>query len=288
MVGAKLIDGKAIAAEKKQAMIARIESMKKCGIVPGLAVILIGENPASMSYVKGKIRDCKEVGIHSELIRLPETVTEERVLNEIDKLNEDDAIHGLLVQLPLPDQISEQKVIQAIRPEKDVDGFHPISVGRLVTKQEGFVSCTPAGIIEMLKAIDVTVAGKHVVIVGRSNIVGKPAALLFLNLDATVTICHSKTRPLAQYTKQADILIAAAGREALIRAEDIKPGAIVIDVGMNRNQAGKLVGDVAFDELKEKAGYITPVPGGVGPMTRVMLLENTLIAALRQNKEAAH
>jgi methylenetetrahydrofolate dehydrogenase (NADP+)/methenyltetrahydrofolate cyclohydrolase len=288
MVGAKLIDGKAIAAEKKQAMIARIESMKQRGIVPGLAVILVGENPASMSYVKGKIRDCKEVGIYSELIRLPETVTEERLLTEIDKLNENDAIHGLLVQLPLPEQISEQKVIQAISPEKDVDGFHPISVGRLVTKQEGFVSCTPAGIIEMLKAIDVTVAGKHVVIVGRSNIVGKPAALLFLNLDATVTICHSKTRPLAQYTKQADILIAAAGKEALIHAEDIKPGAIVIDVGMNRNQAGKLVGDVAFDELKEKAGYITPVPGGVGPMTRVMLLENTLIAALRQNKEAAH
>lgn len=287
-MGAKLIDGKAIAAEKKQVIKARIESMKQRGIVPGLAVILIGENPASMSYVKGKIRDCKEVGIYSEFIRLPETVTEGRLLAEINKLNENDAIHGLLVQLPLPNQISEQKVIQAISPEKDVDGFHPINVGRLVTKQEGFVSCTPAGIIEMLKTIDVPVAGKHVVIVGRSNIVGKPAALLFLNLDATVTICHSKTRPLAQYTKQADILVAAAGREALIRAEDIKPGAIVIDVGMNRNQAGKLVGDVAFDELKEKAGYISPVPGGVGPMTRVMLLENTLIAALRQNKEVAH
>ncbi|MET1247816.1 bifunctional methylenetetrahydrofolate dehydrogenase/methenyltetrahydrofolate cyclohydrolase FolD [Sporolactobacillus sp. STCC-11] len=287
-MGAKLIDGKAIAAGKKQVMKVRVDAMRRRGVVPGLAVILVGENPASMSYVKGKIRDCKEVGFYSELIRLPETVTEEHLLEKIAQLNGNDAIHGLLVQLPLPNQISEQKVIQAISPEKDVDGFHPINVGRLVTKQEGFVSCTPVGIIEMLKAIDVPVAGKHVVIVGRSNIVGKPAALLFLNLDATVTICHSKTRPLAQYTKQADILVAAAGKEALIRAEDIKPGAIVIDVGMNRNQAGKLVGDVAFDELKEKAGYITPVPGGVGPMTRVMLLENTLIAALRQNKEAAH
>ncbi|SFG88968.1 bifunctional methylenetetrahydrofolate dehydrogenase/methenyltetrahydrofolate cyclohydrolase FolD [Sporolactobacillus nakayamae] len=287
-MGAKLIDGKAIAAGKKQVMKVRVDAMRRRGVVPGLAVILVGENPASMSYVKGKIRDCKEIGFYSELIRFPETVTEEHLLEKITQLNGNDAIHGLLVQLPLPNQISEKKVIQAISPEKDVDGFHPINVGRLVTKQEGFVSCTPAGIIEMLKAIDVPVAGKHVVIVGRSNIVGKPAALLFLNLDATVTICHSKTRPLAQYTKQADILVAAAGKEALIRAEDIKPGAIVIDVGMNRNQAGKLVGDVAFDELKEKADYITPVPGGVGPMTRVMLLENTLIAALRQNKEAAH
>ncbi|MCO7176598.1 bifunctional methylenetetrahydrofolate dehydrogenase/methenyltetrahydrofolate cyclohydrolase FolD [Sporolactobacillus kofuensis] len=284
-MGAQLIDGKAIAAAKRQAMKTRIESMKAQGFVPGLAVILVGENPASMSYVKGKIRDCKEVGIYSELIRFPETVTEERLLAEIDKLNEDKTIHGILVQLPLPSQISEQKVIQAIRPEKDVDGFHPINVGRLVTKQEGFVSCTPAGIIEMLKAIDVPVAGKHVVVVGRSNIVGKPASLLFLNLDATVTICHSKTKPLSKYTQQADILVAAVGREALIHAEDIKPGAIVIDVGMNRNAAGKLVGDVAFEEVKEKAGFITPVPGGVGPMTRVMLLENTLLAADRQNKK---
>lgn len=286
-MGAQLIDGKAIAAEKRKAMMSRIESMKQQGFVPGLAVILVGENPASMSYVKGKIRDCKEVGIYSELIRFPDTVTEERLLAEIAELNENKEINGILVQLPLPNQISEQKVIQAIRPEKDVDGFHPINVGRLVTKQEGFVSCTPAGIIEMLKAIDVPVAGKHVVVVGRSNIVGKPASLLFLNLDATVTICHSKTKPLSQYTQQADILIAAAGREGLIHAEDIKPGAIVIDVGMNRNAAGKLVGDVSFEEVKEKAGFITPVPGGVGPMTRVMLLENTLIATDRQNKKGS-
>ncbi|MCO7126591.1 bifunctional methylenetetrahydrofolate dehydrogenase/methenyltetrahydrofolate cyclohydrolase FolD [Sporolactobacillus shoreicorticis] len=285
-MGAQRIDGKLIAAEKKQAMKSQIESMKQQGYVPGLAVILVGEDPASMSYVKGKIRDCKEVGIYSELIRFSETVTEKQVLDEIGKLNENDEIHGLLVQLPLPDHISEQKVIQTISPEKDVDGFHPINVGRLVTKQEGFVSCTPAGIIEMLKAINVPISGKHVVIVGRSNIVGKPAAMLFLNHDATVTVCHSKTESLSEYTKQADILVAAAGREALIHANDIKPGAVVIDVGMNRSGSGKLVGDVVFDEVKEKASYITPVPGGVGPMTRVMLLENTLIAAMRQNKKA--
>ncbi|MCQ2011478.1 MAG: bifunctional methylenetetrahydrofolate dehydrogenase/methenyltetrahydrofolate cyclohydrolase FolD [Sporolactobacillus sp.] len=285
-MGAQRIDGKLIATKKRQAMKSQIESMKQQGYVPGLAVILVGEDPASISYVKGKIRDCKEVGIYSELIQFDVTVSEKQVLEQIEILNANDKIHGLLVQLPLPDHISEQKVIQAISPEKDVDGFHPINVGRLVTKQEGFVSCTPAGIIEMLKAIDVPISGKHVVIVGRSNIVGKPAALLFLNLDATVTVCHSKTKPLSKYTKQADILVAAAGSEALIHANDIKPGAIVIDVGMNRSASGRLVGDVAFEEVKEKAGYITPVPGGVGPMTRVMLLENTLIAAMRQHEKA--
>lgn len=285
-MGAQRIDGKLIATKKRQAMKSQIESMKQQGYVPGLAVILVGEDPASISYVKGKIRDCKEVGIYSELIQFDVTVSEKQVLEQIEILNANDKIHGLLVQLPLPDHISEQKVIQAISPEKDVDGFHPINVGRLVTKQEGFVSCTPAGIIEMLKAIDVPISGKHVVIVGRSNIVGKPAALLFLNLDATVTVCHSKTKPLSKYTKQADILVAAAGSEALIHANDIKPGAIVIDVGMNRSASGRLVGDVAFEEVKEKADYITPVPGGVGPMTRVMLLENTLIAAMRQHEKA--
>jgi len=285
-MGAQRIDGKLIATKKRQAMKSQIESMKQQGYVPGLAVILVGEDPASISYVKGKIRDCKEVGIYSELIQFDVTVSEKQVLEQIEILNANDKIHGLLVQLPLPDHISEQKVIQAISPEKDVDGFHPINVGRLVTKQEGLVSCTPAGIIEMLKAIDVPISGKHVVIVGRSNIVGKPAALLFLNLDATVTVCHSKTKPLSKYTKQADILVAAAGSEALIHANDIKPGAIVIDVGMNRSASGRLVGDVAFEEVKEKADYITPVPGGVGPMTRVMLLENTLIAAMRQHEKA--
>ncbi|RYL92352.1 bifunctional methylenetetrahydrofolate dehydrogenase/methenyltetrahydrofolate cyclohydrolase FolD [Sporolactobacillus sp. THM7-4] len=281
---AQMIDGKAIAAAKRQEMKTMVAELKSEGVVPGLAVILVGENPASMSYVKGKIRDCKEVGIYSRLLRLPDTVTEAELLDEIKKLNEADDIHGILVQLPLPEQISEQKVIQTISPEKDVDGFHPTSLGRMMTKQDSFVPCTPAGIMEMLKAVHVPIAGKHVVVVGRSNIVGKPASLLFLNHNATVTICHSKTTPLAQYTKQADVLVVAVGRAGLIGAEDIKPGAVVIDVGMNRNEKGKLVGDVEFDEVKEKASFITPVPGGVGPMTRVMLLENTLKAARKINQ----
>ncbi|MFT8317435.1 MAG: bifunctional methylenetetrahydrofolate dehydrogenase/methenyltetrahydrofolate cyclohydrolase FolD [Sporolactobacillus sp.] len=276
---AKLIDGKKIAAAMRQKMKERVAEFVNKGTTPGLAVILVGENPASMSYVKGKICDCKEVGIHSELIRLPETVSEEELLQEIDKLNHNSSIHGLLVQLPLPEQISEDKVIQEISPEKDVDGFHPINLGRMMTNQQCFVPCTPAGIIEMLHACNVRIAGKHVTIVGRSHIVGKPASQLFLNHDATVTICHSRTTPLAEYTKQADILVVAVGHAGLIGAEDIKQGAIVIDVGMNRNAEGKLVGDVEFPEVREKASFITPVPGGVGPMTRVMLLENTLKAA---------
>lgn len=276
---AQLIDGKGIAGAKRLAMKATVEKLKTEGMVPGLAVILVGENPASQSYVKGKIRDCKEVGIYSELVRFPESVSEAELLDEIRKLNEKDSIHGILVQLPLPKQISERKVIQTISPAKDVDGFHPISLGKMMTGQDSFVPCTPAGIIEMLQAVNVQIAGKHVVIVGRSNIVGKPASLLFLNHNATVTICHSKTTPLAQYTKQADVLVVAVGHAGLIGAEDIKPGAVVIDVGMNRNAAGRLVGDVEFEEAKEKASFITPVPGGVGPMTRVMLLENTLKAA---------
>ncbi|WKB36996.1 bifunctional methylenetetrahydrofolate dehydrogenase/methenyltetrahydrofolate cyclohydrolase FolD [Terrilactibacillus sp. S3-3] len=283
---AQLISGKAVAKTKKEEMKAVVENLKEQGIHPGLAVILVGENPASMSYVKGKIKDCGEVGIHSELIRFPDTISESELLQAIRKLNEANAIHGILVQLPLPDHISDRKVIETIAPEKDVDGFHPISLGKMMTNQETFVPCTPAGIVEMLKAIGCPVAGKHVVIVGRSNIVGKPAGQLFLNLDATVTTCHSKTKNLSQYTKQADILVVAVGRAGLIGAEDVKEGAVVIDVGMNRNDQGKLVGDVKFDEVKEKAGFITPVPGGVGPMTRTMLLENTIKAAkwLKQNE----
>lgn len=283
---AQLISGKAIAKAKKEEMKTVVDHLKKQGIHPGLAVILVGENPASMSYVKGKIKDCGEVGIHSELVRFPDTISEPELLEAIRKLNESKTIHGVLVQLPLPKHISDRKVIETIAPEKDVDGFHPISLGKMLTNQETFVPCTPAGIVEMLKAIDCPVAGKHVVIVGRSNIVGKPAGQLFLNLDATVTTCHSKTKNLSQYTKQADILIVAVGRAGLIGAEDVKEGAVVIDVGMNRNAQGKLVGDVKFDEVKEKAGFITPVPGGVGPMTRTMLLENTIKAAkwLEQNE----
>lgn len=285
---AKRIDGKAIAAEKRQKMKSRVALLSQKGLVPGLAVVLVGENPASRSYVKGKMRDCKEVGIYSELIHLPETVSEAELLKQIDRLNADSKVHGILVQLPLPEQISEERVIDAISPDKDVDGFHPVNLGKMMTGEDCFVPCTPAGIIEMLRADHIGIAGKHAVIVGRSHIVGKPASQLFLNHNATVTICHSKTTPLAEYTKQADILVVAVGRAGLIGAEDIKPGAVVIDVGMNRNDEGKLVGDVDFKGVSQVAGFITPVPGGVGPMTRVMLLENTLKAAENVLRGANH
>ncbi|MTT32688.1 bifunctional methylenetetrahydrofolate dehydrogenase/methenyltetrahydrofolate cyclohydrolase FolD [Terrilactibacillus sp. BCM23-1] len=278
----KLIDGKAIAASKRKEMKLKVDELKGKGVNPGLAVLLIGNHPASISYVKGKIRDCEEVGIHSELLRYPDTISEDELLSEIEKLNQNESIHGILVQLPLPKQISERKVIETIAPEKDVDGFHPLNLGKMLTGQDTFLPCTPFGIIEMLKSENIEIAGKHVVIVGRSNIVGKPAGQLFLNLDATVTYCHSKTPSLSEHTKQADILVVAVGRENLIGADDVKKGAVVIDVGMNRNDKGKLVGDVSFDSVKEIAGYITPVPGGVGPMTRTMLLENTIKSALME------
>jgi methylenetetrahydrofolate dehydrogenase (NADP+)/methenyltetrahydrofolate cyclohydrolase len=285
---AKLIDGKAIAAAKRQNLKTRAALLRQKGLVPGLTVVLVGENPASRSYVKGKIRDCKEVGIDSALIHLPETVSEEELLEKVARLNADDKVHGILVQLPLPEQISEQKVIDAIRPDKDVDGFHPVNIGRMMTDQDGFIPCTPSGIIEMLRTEQIDITGKHAVIVGRSRIVGKPAAQLLLNHNATVTICHSKTGSLADYTRQADILVVAVGRAGLIGADAIKPGAVVIDVGMNRNSEGKLVGDVDFPSARQVAGFITPVPGGVGPMTRVMLLENTLKAAENALKRANH
>ncbi|MFT8871096.1 MAG: tetrahydrofolate dehydrogenase/cyclohydrolase catalytic domain-containing protein [Sporolactobacillus sp.] len=276
---AQLINGKQIAADMRVQIKARVSALKERGLVPGLAVILVGNNVASASYVKGKIRDCQETGIFSELIRLPETVSESELLQAIAELNHRSDIHGLLVQLPLPRHISEERVILAIAPEKDVDGFHPENLGKLMIGQRGFVPCTPAGIIEMLHVCNIEIAGKHVVIVGRSRIVGRPASQLFLNYDATVTVCHSKTARLGEYTRKADILVAAAGHIGLIGAEDIKPGAVVIDVGMNRTEHGHLTGDVAFSSVCEKAGFLTPVPGGVGPMTRVMLLENTLLAA---------
>ncbi|TCP31185.1 methenyltetrahydrofolate cyclohydrolase /5,10-methylenetetrahydrofolate dehydrogenase (NADP+) [Scopulibacillus darangshiensis] len=283
----QLISGKEIAKNKREAMRQTVEALQKKGIKPGLAVLLVGENPASLSYVKGKIRDCKEVGIHSELQRYEASISEDKLLSEIEKYNRADHINGILVQLPLPDHISEQKVIQTISPDKDVDGFHPINLGKMLTDQNTFLPCTPYGIIEMMTTMELPIKGKHVVIVGRSNIVGKPAGQLFLNEDATVTYCHSKTENMSKYTKMADILVVAVGRADLIGADDIKEGAVVIDVGMNRNKEGKLVGDVSFDEAKEKAGYITPVPGGVGPMTRTMLLVNTIEAAKQQNKGTA-
>jgi methylenetetrahydrofolate dehydrogenase (NADP+)/methenyltetrahydrofolate cyclohydrolase len=276
---AELISGKEVAQAKRDQMKHEAEELKTRGVTPGLVVLLVGENPASLSYVKGKVKACEEVGIYSELKRYPETITEDELLREIKRYNKADNIDGILVQLPLPDHISEHKVIETISPEKDVDGFHPINVGRMVTGQESFLSCTPYGVVEMIKYKNIPISGKHVVIVGRSNIVGKPAALLFLRENATVSVCHSKTPNLSDITKQADILVVAVGRAGLISAEDVKKGAVVIDVGMNRNEAGKLVGDVAFDSVKEKASYITPVPGGVGPMTITMLLANTIQSA---------
>jgi methylenetetrahydrofolate dehydrogenase (NADP+) / methenyltetrahydrofolate cyclohydrolase len=276
---AELISGKELAQAKRDQMKHEAEELKTRGVTPGLVVLLVGENPASLSYVKGKVKACEEVGIYSELKRYPETITEDELLREIKRYNKADNIDGILVQLPLPDHISEHKVIETISPEKDVDGFHPINVGRMVTGQESFLSCTPYGVVEMIKYKNIPISGKHVVIVGRSNIVGKPAALLFLRENATVSVCHSKTPNLSDITKQADILVVAVGRAGLISAEDVKKGAVVIDVGMNRNEAGKLVGDVAFDSVKEKASYITPVPGGVGPMTITMLLANTIQSA---------
>ena len=280
---AEIISGKLVAKEKREQMRQEVEGLKKSGYpVPGLTVLLVGDNPASLSYVKGKVKACEEVGLRSDLKRYPSTISEKELLDEIRKCNEDDSVDGILVQLPLPAHISEHMIIDTIIPEKDVDGFHPINVGRLMTGEDTFYSCTPYGIIEMLKFMKIKIEGQHAVIVGRSNIVGKPAAQLLLRENATVTICHSRSKNMSELTRQADILVVAAGKEGLIGADDIKEGAVVIDVGMNRNSAGKLVGDVRFDEVKEKASYITPVPGGVGPMTITMLLANTIKAAKKR------
>ena len=278
-MAAELIKGKEVASTIRQRLKKETEALKARGIVPGLTVLLVGDDPASLSYVKGKVKACGEVGLHSDLKRYPATIREEELLKEIQICNEDDTVDGILVQLPLPKHIDERKVIEAISPEKDVDGFHPVSVGKMVVGEETFYSCTPAGILEMVKSKNIDIAGKHVVIVGRSNIVGKPAGLLFLKENATVTYCHSKTVGLSDYTRRADILVVAVGRAGIIGKEDVKPGAVVIDVGVNRNAEGKLVGDVRFDEVKEVASYLTPVPGGVGPMTITMLLANTIKAA---------
>ncbi|MEH7124467.1 bifunctional methylenetetrahydrofolate dehydrogenase/methenyltetrahydrofolate cyclohydrolase FolD [Bacillus sp. JJ1532] len=274
-----LIDGKEIARQKKSFIAEEVEKLKNEGITPGLAVILVGNNPASRTYVTSKEKTCKDLGMHSELIELPEGVSEEEVLGKVIELNENPNIHGILVQLPLPKHIDEVKVIETISPDKDVDGFHPVNIGRMMTGQDAFLPCTPYGVMEMLDFINADISGKHVVVVGRSNIVGKPAGQLFLNKHATVTYCHSKTTDLKEFTRQADILVAAVGKVNFITKEHVKEGAIVIDVGINRNNEGKLCGDVDFDEVKEVASYITPVPGGVGPMTITMLMSNTLKAA---------
>ena len=279
---AKIIDGKALAAQVKARCAAGAQGLARR---PGLAVILVGDDPASRGYVSGKERDCAECGFLSFEHKLPADTTEQELLTLIDRLNGDGAVDGILVQLPLPAHLNEEKVLNAIAPDKDVDCFHPVNVGKMVTGQPVFLPCTPAGVMEMLRAYEIPVAGRHCVVLGRSNIVGKPMATLLLAKSGTVTICHSKTPDLAAFTRQADILVSAVGRTGLVRADMVKEGAVVIDVAMNRNAEGKLCGDVDFAAVEKKASYITPVPGGVGPMTRAMLMENLLTAA-RHHQEA--
>jgi methylenetetrahydrofolate dehydrogenase (NADP+) / methenyltetrahydrofolate cyclohydrolase len=279
-----IINGKEIAKKKRQEIAVKVEKLKSRKVVPGLAVILVGDNHASQTYVNSKRKACVELGMHSVLIEYPDNVSEHELLNKIAELNGDSNIHGILVQLPIPKHIDEIKVIESILPEKDVDGFHPINIGRMMTGQDAFLPCTPYGIMVMLKDMEIEIAGKNVVVIGRSNIVGKPAGQLFLNEHATVTYCHSKTQDLKKHTKQADILISAIGKANFIKADHLKAGAVVIDVGMNRDENGKLCGDVLYEEAKEIASYITPVPGGVGPMTITMLMFNTLESA-RKHEE---
>lgn len=276
---AEIISGKELASEIKQDLAKEIERLKVKNLIPKLVVVLVGDNPASLSYVKGKEKAAAEIGMDSEVITLPVETTEADLLALLDELNDNDAVHGILVQLPLPDQINEQKVIDRINPKKDVDGFHPINIGKMMTGEDSFLPCTPYGIVTMIKSKGIEIEGKHAVIIGRSNIVGKPVGQLLLNENATVTYCHSKTENMQKYTQAADILIVAIGKENFIKQEDVKEGAVIIDVGINRTQEGKLTGDVDFAEVVEKAGYITPVPGGVGPMTITMLLSNTIKAA---------
>ncbi len=270
-----LLDGKLTAAKVKAEIAAKIKNNCELGKrAPGLAVILVGENPASQVYVKNKIKDCEETGIVSKPFILPESTAEEELIDIIGKLNADNSIDGILVQLPLPKGIDERRVIEAINPSKDVDAFHPSNVGRIMLGLDGFAPCTPAGVMRLLKEYNIEISGKNCVVVGRSNIVGKPMALLLLAQNGTVTICHSRTKNLAEVTKSADILVVAVGKARMITGDMVKDGAVIVDVGMNRVD-GKLCGDVDFDSCKDKASFITPVPGGVGPMTRAMLLENT-------------
>jgi methylenetetrahydrofolate dehydrogenase (NADP+) / methenyltetrahydrofolate cyclohydrolase len=276
---AQLINGKDLSAELKQEMKAENEVLKQKGLTPHLTVVLIGDNPASQSYVKGKEKAAAETGISSSVIKLPSSTSEAELLQLINELNEDKSVHGILVQLPLPDQIREQQVIEAIHPDKDVDGFHPSNIGKMMTGEDTFLPCTPYGIITMLKSKNIEIEGKHAVVLGRSNIVGKPVGQLLLNENATVTYCHSRTKNMKEIAANADILIAAIGKENAITADYVKNGAVVIDVGINRKADGKLTGDVDFENVKEKASYITPVPRGVGPMTITMLLKNTIKAA---------
>jgi len=277
---AELIDGKVVSQSVRDEVAELASKLKQdTGIVPGLAAVLVGDDPASEIYVRNKRKACEKVGIYSEEHKLPAETIEEDLLSLVNRLNEDPKIHGILVQLPLPDHINETRILRTVSPLKDVDGFHPYNVGLLVEGNPRFVSCTPGGIIKMLDFYNIDIKGKEVVVVGRSNIVGKPVSMLLLHRHGTVTICHSRTKPLEEVTRRADILVAAIGRANFITADMVKDGAVVIDVGINRKDDGKLTGDVDFEAVSEKASYITPVPGGVGPMTIAMLLYNTYLSA---------
>ncbi|MDV4146960.1 bifunctional methylenetetrahydrofolate dehydrogenase/methenyltetrahydrofolate cyclohydrolase [Enterococcus faecalis] len=277
-----VINGRELADQMQAEIQKDVEKMTQQGIQPGLVVLLVGENPASQTYVRNKERAAAKIGILSKVEKLPETISEEELLAEIDKYNQDSRFHGILVQLPLPKHIDEEKILLAIDPKKDVDGFHPMNLGRLFVGKPEMIPCTPYGIMKRFEAYDIDLTGKRAVVIGRSNIVGKPMAQLLLMKNATVTIAHSKTEHLAGVAKEADILVVAIGRGHFVTKEFVKPGAVVIDVGMNRNQEGKLIGDVAFDEVSEIASYITPVPKGVGPMTITMLMYQTVEAAKKQ------
>jgi len=285
---AQIIDGNALSRQLRTEVRERAAALKERGTTPGLAVVLVGDNPASQVYVRNKVRACEDAGLHSVLEKYDASLTEAELLARIEALNQDPAIHGILVQLPLPAHIDDHKVIEAISPAKDVDGFHVASAGALLVGEAGFKACTPYGCMKMLESIGLRdLRGKHAVVIGRSNIVGKPMALMLLAANATVTVCHSGTADLAAFTRQADIVVAAVGKRGVLTADMVKPGAVVIDVGMNRDDEGKLCGDVDFAGVSQVAGWITPVPGGVGPMTITMLLVNTLEAAERATPGSA-
>ena len=281
---AKILDGKAVSARIKEELRQKVQKIKEEGVTLKLAVVIVGEDPASQVYVRNKEKACAEIGVESEKYALPAETTQDELLELVAKLNADEDTNGILVQLPLPKHIDEKTVLYAIDPKKDVDAFHPVNVGKIMIGDFDFVPCTPAGVMELIKESGIEICGKECVVIGRSNIVGKPQAMLLLHQNGTVTICHSRTKNLAEVTKKADILVAAVGIPKFVKADMVKPGAVVIDVGMDRDENGKLCGDVDFEEVKEVAGAITPVPGGVGPMTIAMLMQNTVKAAKVQNK----
>lgn len=275
---AKILDGKQIAKDYRQGLQNQVEALKEKGFTPKLSVILVGNDGASQSYVRSKKKAAEKIGMISEIVHLEETATEEEVLNELNRLNNDDSVSGILVQVPLPKQVSEQKILEAINPDKDVDGFHPINIGKLYIDEQTFVPCTPLGIMEILKHADIDLEGKNAVVIGRSHIVGQPVSKLLLQKNASVTILHSRSKDMASYLKDADVIISAVGKPGLVTKDVVKEGAVIIDVGNTPDENGKLKGDVDYDAVKEIAGAITPVPGGVGPLTITMVLNNTLLA----------